>query len=579
MVLLFLFVAVIAPTSCVFWFMNDAARNETEAARLSLKEAYRSQMHLLRDSIELFWQKRSAELSDMPADFPDTVMRRLADSVVYIHAQSAPTGAGSSSDAPDRTSVAARVAQAEVRSLLATGQKAMALQAIQENFVSGPAVRGSDEQGRLIAADEQFLALQLMKPHDRRYILTVHRLAGWLNDYSTAIPPAQRLFLMDRLRTIAQVRFPTYDAERLRAQFMEAGDTAPADPVMLPSRLPAVWKLTTKTGNAIALYRAETILAAARTFFDQQNSSAVQFRIAPPGSSVAGDSLAAGPLLPGWQVSFSLPDSKALDTLARQRTLTYFWIGYLVIAAIALSGMMAGRWFGRQLKLAHLKTDLVAAVSHELKTPLASMRVLVDSLLDDSELEPQKTREYLQLIAGENTRLTRVIENFLAFSRIERNRHQFAFRETKPSDVVEAAVNAMRERLQAAECQLKVEVKPGLPSLQADEDALVMVLSNLLDNAIKYTRQQKRISIQAYCEAGHVVFAVEDNGVGIPAREHKRIFRRFYQVDRSLAREAGGCGLGLSIVDFIVRAHGGMVRVRSEAGAGSAFQVLLPCAS
>jgi signal transduction histidine kinase len=283
--------------------------------------------------------------------------------------------------------------------------------------------------------------------------------------------------------------------------------------------------------------------------------------------------------LPGWLISFSLADAKALDHLARQRTLVYFWAGYLVIAAIALTGIIVGQSFRRQARLARLKTDLVAAVSHELKTPLASMRVLVDSLLEDAEFDPRKTREYLQLIAGENTRLTRLIENFLTFSRIERNRQHFAFTETKPSDVVQAAVAAVRERLEAAECQLQIDVTPELPSLHADQDALVTVLLNLLDNAFKYTREDKRISIHAYREEGHVVFAVEDNGIGIPAREHKRIFHRFYQVDRRLARETGGCGLGLTIVDFIVRAHGGIVRVRSEAGAGSAFQVLLPCAS
>jgi two-component system phosphate regulon sensor histidine kinase PhoR len=102
------------------------------------------------------------------------------------------------------------------------------------------------------------------------------------------------------------------------------------------------------------------------------------------------------------------------------------------------------------------------------------------------------------------------------------------------------------------------------------------VLLNLLDNAYKYTREEKRISVCVSRENGHVVFAVKDNGIGIAPREQKRIFRRFYQVDRRLARQAGGCGLGLSIVDFIVRAHGGRVNVESHPGTGSTFRVLLP---
>ncbi|HEY6343430.1 MAG TPA: ATP-binding protein [Bryobacteraceae bacterium] len=109
------------------------------------------------------------------------------------------------------------------------------------------------------------------------------------------------------------------------------------------------------------------------------------------------------------------------------------------------------------------------------------------------------------------------------------------------------------------------------------DTTLVTALLNLLDNAYKYTPAEKRISLRAYRDGASVVFAVEDNGIGIAPREQKRIFRKFYQVDRRLARETGGCGLGLSIVDEIVRAHGGSVRLRSRPGQGSTFFVCLPC--
>jgi signal transduction histidine kinase len=203
------------------------------------------------------------------------------------------------------------------------------------------------------------------------------------------------------------------------------------------------------------------------------------------------------------------------------------------------------------------------------------MRVLVDSLLEDQSLNPTKTRDYLQLIAGENLRLSRLIENFLTFSRIERNRQSFEFSQTRPANVIQSAVQAARERFQP-DCDLKVEISPELPPVYADEDALVTVLLNLLDNAYKYTPSDKRIVVQAYPENGQVVFAVQDNGIGIAPRDQKRIFRRFFQVDRRLARETGGVGLGLSIVEFIVRAHGGAVLVKSQSGAGSTFAVRLP---
>ena len=146
------------------------------------------------------------------------------------------------------------------------------------------------------------------------------------------------------------------------------------------------------------------------------------------------------------------------------------------------------------------------------------------------------------------------------------------FAPTDPHRVIQSAAVAMRERVPVA-----VESDPDLPSLYADEDALVTVLLNLLDNAYKYTPTEKRIALRAYRDGASMVFSVEDNGIGIPPREQKRIFRKFYQIDQRLARETGGVGLGLSIVDYIVRAHGGSVRVQSRAGAGSTFLVSLPC--
>jgi signal transduction histidine kinase len=137
-------------------------------------------------------------------------------------------------------------------------------------------------------------------------------------------------------------------------------------------------------------------------------------------------------------------------------------------------------------------------------------------------------------------------------------------------------VASAQDRLQSPDCHFEVEVSPGLPPVRADEDALVTVLLNLLDNAYKYSPGEKRILLRAACEDGHVVFAVKDHGIGIAPREQKRIFRRFYQVDRRLARESGGVGLGLSIVEFIVRAHGGAVQVESQPGKGSTFSVVMP---
>ena len=243
-----------------------------------------------------------------------------------------------------------------------------------------------------------------------------------------------------------------------------------------------------------------------------------------------------------------------------------------------LIGGAAGQAFRRHLRVARLKTDLVAAASHELRTPLASMRVLVDGLLADTELDAARTREYLEMMAVENARLSRLIENFLTFSRLDRGRYRFAFAPADPSAIVASAVDALRDRLPTP-ATLAVDVEPSLPLVKADAEAVSTALVNLLDNALKYTPTEKRIAVRACRDGdGFVRFAVSDNGIGVPVREQRRIFRRFYRVDQRLARETGGVGLGLSIVELIARGHGGTVTVQSVPGEGSTFAMRVPLA-
>jgi signal transduction histidine kinase len=573
---LFLILGVLLPTGCVLWFMNDAATSQAAAARQSVTEAYRNQLPLLRDRVEAYWQTRAADLGSQagmgtPADFAHAVKSGLADSIIYLGANGVPVyplpAPAFHPDPQSRTEL--RAAQAQIQDLVRGGKKDAALLDIQNQFISGPFARATDSQGRLIAADEQLFALHLMPRSDRRFAPALERLVALVNDYEhVTMLPAQRLFLMDEIRTLdPDSEFPTIEAERLAAQYLET-NSVPKD----------TWKLDSKSGRVIALYRTSTMLAAMRAFLDQQTPSrSVRFDMLPPGVAGSGESMEAGTLLPGWRISFALLDTKPMDEAARARRASYLWAGFLVIGAMAVMGLVVGNIFRRQMRLARLKTDLVAAVSHELKTPLASMRLLVDSLLEDTPLEPRKTREYLQLIAGENQRLTRLIENFLTFSRIERNRQRFEFAPVNPSAVIHAAAHILRERLQTPGCRFEIETDPDLPMLDADEDALTTVLLNLIDNACKYTPANKKISVRASHSASEVVFEVADNGIGIAPRDQKRIFHRFYQVDQRLARETGGCGLGLSIVEFIVRAHGGSVRVVSKPGAGSTFIVRLPC--
>jgi signal transduction histidine kinase len=203
--------------------------------------------------------------------------------------------------------------------------------------------------------------------------------------------------------------------------------------------------------------------------------------------------------------------------------------------------------------------------------------VLVDGLLTDPQPDPIKTREYLQLIAAENARLSRVVENFLTFAHADRGGLRLSFGPVDPAEVVRAAIAGLSSRVPAAGA-LRVEVPTDLPRLLGNADALRGALANLIDNALKYTVGETRIVVRAQADGGdHVRFEVIDNGVGIPRREQRRIFRRFHRVDDRLSGRTTGVGLGLSIVEAIARAHGGTVTVQSAPGAGSTFTLRLPC--
>jgi signal transduction histidine kinase len=200
----------------------------------------------------------------------------------------------------------------------------------------------------------------------------------------------------------------------------------------------------------------------------------------------------------------------------------------------------------------------------------------VDTLLDEETLDEQTTREYLHLISKENQRLSRLIESFLTFSRIERGKLALDLRHTAPETIVQTAIEAAGERFQGDECELRVSIADDLPNVLVDQDGMVTVLLNLLDNAYKYSNPVRQIDVTAKMTADGVAFTVDDNGIGISRSARRRVFQRFFQVDRGLSRAGEGCGLGLSIVQSIVAAHSGRVALRSELGKGSSFAVTLP---
>ncbi len=279
--------------------------------------------------------------------------------------------------------------------------------------------------------------------------------------------------------------------------------------------------------------------------------------------------------LPGWLIELYFKDADVFENAANKQTAIYTWTGALVVLLIMASGAIAAQVISRQIKLNRLKNDFIATVTHELKTPLASMRVLVDTLLEGNYNDQQQAKEYLQLISKENLRLSRLIDNFLSFSRMERNKQAFDIVPTNPVEIAKAAAEAVQTKFNHKSCKFTVTIDDDLLSIMADKDAIVTVLVNLLDNAYKYSYDNKQIELKVFAQESEVCFSVRDNGIGMTNRQVKKVFDRFYQADSSLSRQAEGTGLGLSIVKFIIDAHKGQVEAESKLSKGSTFTVKL----
>jgi signal transduction histidine kinase len=268
------------------------------------------------------------------------------------------------------------------------------------------------------------------------------------------------------------------------------------------------------------------------------------------------------------------------------------WFGLLIIlsACAALVGLIAARRaFTRQIQLNDMKSNFVSSVSHELRAPIASVRLLAESLERGKISEPTKQNEYFRFIGQECRRLSALIENVLDFSRIEQGRKQYEFEPTNLSTLVEQTVKLMQPYAEERGVKLSAECGVRSAELSVDGRAIQQALVNLIDNAIKHSPKDATVLValaaseegSETCNLQPATFnlSVSDNGPGIPASEHEKIFERFYRLGSELRRETPGVGIGLSIVKHVVEAHGGRVRAESEVGQGSRFTIELPLKS
>jgi signal transduction histidine kinase len=363
-----------------------------------------------------------------------------------------------------------------------------------------------------------------------------------------------------RIAEIQQAEALAKDLPRVRAQ-MEAG-TAPDGSVWVPYGQEP-WLVT---------------MASAQPPLPGLVIAVASARVAPPGIRLLGRSATEGDTLgeafPGLRVEFT--DTRFRE--ARGGLPVGLWIAAvaLVLGIALFGGYLLLRDVNRDTRMNEVRSQFVASVSHELKTPLTAIRMYAETLALGRARDDNTRSEYLETIVNESERLARLVDNVLDFSKIEQGKKIYRLRPTRLDEVAGSAARAMQFPLAQQGFELRLSIQEEMPEVAADPDAIQQAILNLLTNAMKYSGDAREIDLRLGARNGDAVIEVTDHGLGLAPEEQKHIFEKFYRAPSHESRLIAGTGLGLTLVAHIAKAHGGRVEVESAAGTGSTFCLFLP---
>jgi two-component system phosphate regulon sensor histidine kinase PhoR len=276
----------------------------------------------------------------------------------------------------------------------------------------------------------------------------------------------------------------------------------------------------------------------------------------------------------GWVLRVTQKDI-ADPGLERRKLIDSLLIGGAI--TVILGGLsFLGLAIRRERRLNELKSEFISNVSHELKTPLSIISMFGEMLAEGRTKSAEQAHEYAEIIWRESVRLGRLIDNVLDFAKIERGMGVYEFADADLGEVVDRVIELSARRVAAAEMTLEADIEPELPALRLDASAFTLAVLNLIDNAIKYAADGKRIALAVHRSGDRIVLSVRDWGPGIDPDEHERIFDRFYRGRKIRLKPIRGSGIGLALVQHIARAHGGDAEVTSTPDHGATFRIWLP---
>ena len=421
-----------------------------------------------------------------------------------------------------------------------------------------------------MASDSSYRALSFRRTFALMLILVVFPAAG-LSGFGVVAIINERAAVEKRLQTSWQGKLDLLNRQLIEAQKREGAEVSPAQ----------IDQLLTELSRASSTESVHFELRPVKATKDSSGNGSsgglvgkIVSGVSPSPPGLAERVL--GPPLQDFRLVVVPMGEDPIIRASNRNRVVYAVLLVLFYGLLALGVVYTARVLYLQTKLSRLKTDFVSLVSHELKTPLTSIRMFIEMLSLGRVKDSAQAQEILALLAKESERLSNLIERVLDWGRIESGRKEYHRVQTSAHLLIEASLAALRAQRFNETIAIEQTEDPELPPLFIDLSALAGALLNLLQNAFKYSGDQKTIKIRARKEKKGVSIDVEDNGAGIPPRERKRIFDRFYRIDSLLTRKTEGSGLGLALAKRIVEAQGGKISVKSEVGKGSCFTLRLP---
>jgi signal transduction histidine kinase len=278
---------------------------------------------------------------------------------------------------------------------------------------------------------------------------------------------------------------------------------------------------------------------------------------------------------PPWKIEFFRGETSGLSGIDIKKSF-YFWTIVVLLIVLTFGAALIMRTIAHEMDVLKIKSDFVSSVSHEFKTPLTSIRTLIERLQDGKVKDNTKMKQYFSVIAQDTDKLTRMVGNILDFSKIEEGKKEYDFTETDVAQLVSNQVQEFQKDELLKDFSIQAFIQEGIPQMPVDREALSQVLNNLLDNAMKFSPDKKEIEVHLRKDRENMILEVKDNGIGIPPEEWDKIFDKFYQGKNALEQTVKGTGLGLTLVKHTVEAHGGRISVKSKVGEGSTFSLIFP---